>query len=92
MPSSDLPTDHPLAALRASIDEVDDHIVALLRRRAHLANEVSEAKRGSGLPVYSPTREREILAATTAIVAVSMASQFFGLFAFLFPAYADRLE
>lgn len=65
MASSELPNDHPLAALRASIDEVDDEIVSLLRRRALLANEVSEAKRDSGLPVYSPTREREILAGLT---------------------------
>jgi chorismate mutase/prephenate dehydratase len=65
MPPENPPTDDPLAPLRLQIDEVDSEVVRLLRRRAGLAHQVRDVKQAMGTPVYSPAREREILAGLT---------------------------
>jgi chorismate mutase-like protein len=46
---------------RARIDSIDAEILRLLSRRARIAIQVGELKRSSGLPYYSPKRERVIL-------------------------------
>ncbi len=46
-----------LAEIRKQIDETDDGIIELLRRRAQLAIEVGHIKRGKGAPIYDPARE-----------------------------------
>lgn len=45
---------------RELIDNIDDEIVALLRRRAELAREISIAKMKAGLPVQDIDRERQV--------------------------------
>jgi chorismate mutase-like protein len=50
---------------RAKIDVIDAEILRLLTRRARIAIEVGKLKRSSGLPYYSPEREREILTRLT---------------------------
>ena len=51
-----------LDRLRASIDELDRVLVKLLNQRAKYALEIGRAKGAAGLPVYSPEREREVIA------------------------------
>jgi chorismate mutase len=51
-----------LERLRASIDELDRVLVKLLNQRAKYALEIGHAKREIDAPVYSPDREREVLA------------------------------
>jgi chorismate mutase len=51
-----------LERLRKSIDELDRVIVKLLNQRAKYAIEVGHAKKAIGVAVYSPEREREVLA------------------------------
>src|SRR5215218_968481 len=50
-----------LAELRASIDQVDRELLALLNRRAAFANEVGEIKRTEGSPVFRPEREAQVI-------------------------------
>ena len=44
--------------IRASIDSLDDRIVALLAERLELSDAIADAKRVSGGPVSDPARER----------------------------------
>ena len=48
-----------LAELRIQIDAVDGELLALLNRRAALANEVGEIKRAEGSPVFRLVRSRQ---------------------------------
>jgi 3-deoxy-7-phosphoheptulonate synthase len=50
-----------LDACRASIDEADDQLLALLERRMELAKRVGELKRESGILTLQPDRERALL-------------------------------
>ena len=52
-----------LQELRSAIDAVDRELLALLNRRAGLANEVGELKRAEGSPVFRPEREAQVIAA-----------------------------
>lgn len=45
---------------RELIDEIDDHLVALLNRRAREVRRIGEAKHECGVPVYQREREEEI--------------------------------
>ncbi|GAB3649217.1 prephenate dehydratase [Ramlibacter alkalitolerans] len=51
----------PLSELRTAIDQVDRELLALLNRRAALANEVGELKRAEGSPVFRPEREAQVI-------------------------------
>jgi len=50
-----------LIELRTAIDAVDRELLALLNRRAALANEVGEIKRVEGSPVFRPEREAQVI-------------------------------
>ncbi len=50
-----------LKDLRTEIDQIDDGIAALFRRRMEAVGRIAQYKRLHGLPVLSPSREREIL-------------------------------
>lgn len=50
-----------LSELRTSIDQVDRDLLALLNRRAALANEVGDLKRAEGSPVFRPEREAQVI-------------------------------
>jgi chorismate mutase/prephenate dehydratase len=50
-----------LAELRTAIDQVDRELLALLNRRAGLANEVGDLKRAEGSPVFRPEREAQVI-------------------------------
>lgn len=49
------------ATVRKEIDGIDTELVALLNRRAELAQMVGEIKREKGLPMYDPARQRLVL-------------------------------
>ncbi len=51
----------PLSELRTAIDAVDRELLALLNRRAALANEVGDLKRAEGTPVFRPEREAQVI-------------------------------
>lgn len=61
-------TDHSkqLAALRSGIDELDSELVSLLARRAELTTRVGQIKAETGMPVYVPEREKELIASRRA--------------------------
>jgi chorismate mutase/prephenate dehydratase len=50
-----------LPELRIQIDAVDQELLALLNRRAALANEVGEIKRIEGSAVFRPEREAQVI-------------------------------
>jgi chorismate mutase/prephenate dehydratase len=52
---------HSLTDLRTRIDAVDRELLALLNRRAALANEVGELKRAEGTTVFRPEREAQVI-------------------------------
>ena len=56
-----------LLALRAQIDGVDRELLALLNRRAVLAQEVGELKKESGGVVFRPEREAQVIEGLKAI-------------------------
>jgi len=45
---------------RTKIDELDRKLVDLLSQRAHAAHEIGKLKRGAGMPIYEPDRERKV--------------------------------
>ncbi|MBN8508736.1 MAG: prephenate dehydratase [Burkholderiales bacterium] len=53
--------DAALLALRGRIDAVDRELLALLNRRARLAQEVGELKKREGTPVFRPEREAQVI-------------------------------
>lgn len=63
-PSKAAPKGTPpaLESLRDRIDAVDRALVDLLNKRAELVVEVGKVKRATGVPVYAPHREAQVLA------------------------------
>ena len=49
-----------IAEWRSQIDELDQHLVRLINKRAECALEIGRLKRNSDMPVYEPDRERII--------------------------------
>ncbi|MGV3656034.1 MAG: prephenate dehydratase [Noviherbaspirillum sp.] len=54
-------TDDKLKPLRNQIDSIDSQLLALLNRRAALAQEVGHVKAETGAPVFRPEREAQVL-------------------------------
>lgn len=50
-----------LAELRAQIDVLDDQLLQLLAQRADLVHQVGSLKKDSGLEIYAPEREEQLL-------------------------------
>jgi chorismate mutase len=46
--------------IRQEIDRIDSDLLRIFNRRATLALEIGEIKKGLGLPVYDPAREKKI--------------------------------
>ncbi|WP_326533432.1 prephenate dehydratase [Pseudorhodoferax sp.] len=51
-----------LAALRVQIDAIDQELLALLNKRAHVAEQVGAVKRSEGSPFYRPDRVAQVIA------------------------------
>ena len=45
---------------RKKIDELDRKLVELISQRAQAAHEIGKLKRGVGMPIYEPDRERTV--------------------------------
>lgn len=56
-------SDKKLGQLRNSIDEIDSELIELLKRRNALTSQVGELKSQTGMPIYVPSREAEMIAA-----------------------------
>jgi chorismate mutase / prephenate dehydratase len=54
-------SDAALLALRAQIDDIDRELLGLLNRRAALAQQVGELKKGTGGVVFRPEREAQVI-------------------------------
>ena len=52
---------------RDEIDRLDEQLVTLLNARSQCAIELGRIKREMGLAIYSPDREREVIAHVTGI-------------------------
>jgi chorismate mutase len=52
---------------RDEIDKLDEQLVKLLNARSQCAIELGRIKRERGLAIYSPDREREVIAHVTGI-------------------------
>lgn len=52
-----------LARLRAQIDDLDRQLLALLNRRAQVAEQVGELKKREGTPLFRPDRVAQVIAA-----------------------------
>ena len=48
--------------IRQEIDRIDGELLRTFNRRAELALKIGEIKKGLGLPVYDPAREKKIFA------------------------------
>lgn len=46
--------------IRQEIDRLDSELLRIFNRRAELALRIGEIKKGAGLPIYDPTREKKI--------------------------------
>ncbi len=55
------PSTRSLDELRVLIDQLDVGLIKLLNERASLVVEVGRSKRTSGVPIYAPHREQEVL-------------------------------
>ena len=53
--------DWRMQELRERIDALDEQIVALLNERAACALRIGEIKRETGMAIYQPGRERDVL-------------------------------
>jgi chorismate mutase len=49
-----------IADLRKEIDRLDNELLRIFNERAGLALRIGEIKKGLGLPVYDPAREKRI--------------------------------
>lgn len=50
-----------LKEIRAKIDDIDNDLVTLFNKRMALSAQVAEYKKANNMPIYVPSREREIL-------------------------------
>ena len=46
--------------IRQEIDRLDSELLGIFNKRAELALQIGELKKGLGLPVYDPAREKRI--------------------------------
>lgn len=46
---------------RIEIDRIDEQLIELLNKRSVCAIEIGRIKRQVGLPIYSPSREKEVI-------------------------------
>lgn len=46
---------------RDEIDRIDEQLIALLNQRSQCAIEIGRIKRERGLPIYTPSREAEVI-------------------------------
>lgn len=73
------PSDKALIAkLRGEIDGLDGEILALLKRRFDITDEIGKIKNGLKEPVFQEEREREILARAAETLGPAAAEKIYG--------------
>jgi chorismate mutase len=50
-----------MTELRDKIDAVDEKLLVLLNQRAGFATDIGHIKRGEGMEIYVPSREKQVL-------------------------------
>lgn len=60
-PSESQSTADALESLRQRIDEVDRRLIEAISERAKIVVEIGASKRATGVPIYAPHREREVI-------------------------------
>ena len=50
-----------LQQIREDIDTIDDELVRLFEKRMEMSAKVAEYKKKNNIPIYNPTREKEVL-------------------------------
>ncbi len=58
---TDFDTPQRVEELRRRVNEVDDQLVRILNERARIVQELGKYKRESGVALFDPRREEEIL-------------------------------
>ncbi|MBF7073245.1 bifunctional chorismate mutase/prephenate dehydrogenase [Glaciecola sp. MH2013] len=58
--------DNILGELRTNIDKLDEELIELLKKRNALTSKVGEVKSTTGMPIYVPSREAEMIKARRA--------------------------
>ena len=79
-----------LEEIRSEINDIDDELVKLFVRRMKASSEVAAAKRESGMPVYDPKRERDILVKVAGAVGSELENEARLLFTTLFSISRGR--
>ena len=57
-----------LTELRSEIDSIDRELMRLFEERMNISRQVGDYKRERGMPVFDETREKEVIAARTALI------------------------
>ena len=73
-----------LKKIRTQIDEIDNDLVALFNKRMALSAQVAEYKKANNMPIYVPSREREILQDVAAKAGPEMANYTRVLYSMIF--------
>lgn len=56
-----MPGENNISENRIKIDEIDKEIIELLNQRADLSLTIRDIKKASGVEIYDPAREEEIM-------------------------------
>lgn len=56
-----MPGENSISENRVKIDEIDKKIIELLNQRADLSLTIRDIKKASGVEIYDPAREEEII-------------------------------
>ena len=73
-----------LENLRNEIDQIDQDLVQLFVKRMQIAEQVADIKKANNMPIYVPTREREILQKVANLAGSDMANYTRVLYSMLF--------
>ena len=81
-----------LKDLREKIDEIDDELVALFKRRMDVAADIASYKKENGLAIYDPERERQKLYDLVGKTGDDMANDIHALYSLLFELSRSKQE
>ncbi len=73
-----------ISDLRKQIDEVDDALIRLFSQRMDIAADIAKYKYAHGLPVFVPSREREVLSSVSKKTAPKLEQYTHALYLMLF--------
>ncbi len=83
-----------IAQLRTEIDNIDDRLIELFKRRMDISAQIADFKRLNGLPVLDPARERQKLSEVTEKAGEDLGTYAFTLYSLLMDmsrSYQEKL-